>query len=169
MISRLQAKIPVENGGKTVDRWIKKIFHWNRSRLEDSSRFQDRRDFFRLKVEGADPIEAALWLKDGTVVNMVIIDLSASGLCGRILEPVEFDPGETLTALFILPLPEPVILKMESHLISQGARSLPESTILHLKFSERMDEKNREFIHRYIIKTQFDQLKRGEEEEQIEE
>ncbi len=168
MISRLQAKIPVESGGKTVHRWIQKIFPWNRDGLKDSSRFQDRRDFFRLKVEEGDAIEAALWLKDGTVVNMALIDLSASGLCGRIQEPMEISEGEVVTALFILPLPEPVILKMESTLISQGARALPKSTVLHLKFTDRMDEKNREFIHRYIIKTQFDQLKGSETVEEEE-
>lgn len=156
MFSRLQAIIPLAQDGDLVDRWIKKIFPWKNAPSTEFARPEDRREFFRLNLETLPPLDATLILNNGTLVNMFVQDLSASGLCCRIADPVSMVEGQSLTVLFILPLETPVVMKTESLLVAMGVLRPSTAFLLRIKFSDHMNESNRELIHRFIIQKQFE-------------
>ena len=149
---------PPEKTGKQLDHWIRKIFPKSLTPNEPV-KSPDRRDFYRLNLKYREHLEVAVTIADGSVINAVFQDLSASGFSCEFSEPVTFRVGEPVSLLFILPLEEPFIIRGKAFMVAQSPPGPLGKEVYRFRFSERMDEKDRELIHRFIIKKQFDFIK----------
>ncbi len=161
MFSRLQAAIPVFTEDLHVDRWVKKIFPWkmNRKRTADAS--LDQRECYRLDMKHLPPLDATLVSENGANIDLGILNLSAGGLCGKIATSVPLFKNQWLTVLFVLPLEEPLLMKTSACLIAIESNGHPDCRILRLQFSGGLDDQQKDLIHSYIVKKQFDLIKRG--------
>ncbi|GJL79272.1 MAG: hypothetical protein NPINA01_22610 [Nitrospinaceae bacterium] len=164
MFSRLQAAIPILTEEIHIDGWVKKIFPWktNSGHLADTP--PDNRECYRLDMQNLPPLDATLVSQGGAIFDLKVLNLSASGLSCRIpkVEPVFRD--QVFTLVFALPLEEPVLIKTEAYLISSNPTESGNSEVLHLQFSGNLDSRQRDLIHGFIVKKQFDmikQLRRG--------
>ncbi|NIQ00670.1 MAG: PilZ domain-containing protein, partial [Nitrospinaceae bacterium] len=135
--------------------WFAKILPWPPGSPAREESPPDRRHAFRLNLKNFHPLEAKLRLKNGTVVNILIRDLSAGGMCCQVAEPIQAAKGDRLTAMFILPLEQPFVLKTEARVVTRALNGRPDPKILRLKFSESLSESSRDLIHRFIITKQF--------------
>ena len=161
MFSRLQAAIPVFTEDLHVDRWVKKIFPWkmNRKRTADAS--LDQRECYRLDMKHLPPLDATLVSENGANIDLGILNLSAGGLCGKIAPSVPLFKNQWLTVLFVLPLEEPLLMKTSACLIAIESNGHPDCRILRLQFSGGLDDQQKDLIHSYIVKKQFELIKRG--------
>ena len=162
MFSRLQAAIPVFTDEDRIDHWVKKIFPWRQEGKKDSRDFPDQREYYRLGLEHFPPLDAALVFRDGSVTDLLPLNLSASGLCAKTSTALPLFEGQFLRLIFVLPLEEAVVLNTEARLVAREHGLLPGSWVLHLQFSEKTDDPQRELIHRYIIKKQFEKIKHNQ-------
>ena len=163
MFSRLQAAIPVFTEDLHVDRWVKKIFPWkmNRKRTADAS--LDQRECYRLDMKHLPPLDATLVSENGANIDLGILNLSAGGLCGKIAPSVPLFKNQWLTVLFVLPLEEPLLMKTSACLIAIESNGHPDCRILRLQFSGGLDDQQKDLIHSYIVKKQFELIKRKRE------
>jgi len=158
MLSEHQSATSAKNGS-LADSWWKKIFARKNGHQAGCDEGRDRRDSFRLELNDLHPLDACLTLNDGEVICTVIEDLSASGFSCVFSEPVEIHGGEPMTVVFVLPMDEPMIIKTEALLINQSVNGTPYSRMVRFRFCQGMTDTNRELIHRYIIKKQFEMIR----------
>lgn len=163
MFSRLQAAIPVLKDDLHVDRWVKKIFTWKMDRKETLDAILDQREFYRLDMKHLPPLDATLVSENGADIDLEIMNLSASGLCGKIAPSVPLFKNQWLTVAFVLPLEEPMLMKTSACLMAIESNGRPDSRILHLQFSRGWDDQQKDLIHGYIVKKQFEMIQQGKE------
>ena len=89
-----------------------------------------------------------------------IQDMSASGFCCIIQGLIWKNGGQPITALFALPLEEPVIIKSEVYLVSIKKGGSDEGDIYQFRFFEGMKDEDRDRIHQYIVQKQFETLEK---------
>ncbi len=159
MFSRLQASIPVLTDEDNIEGWIKKIFPWNYDK-EGAQELLDHREYYRLNLEAFPALDATVVFRDGSVGDLLPLDISAGGLSGHITTSLPLFEGQRLRVVFVLPLDEPVVLNTEVHLIAKEHDEFPDAWVLHLQFSDALDDSQKELLHRFIIKKQFQLIKR---------
>ena len=100
-------------------------------------------------------------MQDERVFCISIRDLSASGFGCEIQGLTRIHSGQPITALFALPLEEPVIIKSEVFLVSiKKGGMMDEGDIFRFRFFEGMDDEDRDRIHQYIVQKQFETLEK---------
>ena len=100
-------------------------------------------------------------MQDERVFCTSIRDLSASGFGCEIQGLTRIHNGQPITALFALPLEEPVIIKSEVFLVSiKKGGMMDEGDIFRFRFFEGMDDEDRDRIHQYIVQKQFETLEK---------
>lgn len=163
MFSRLQAAIPVLTDDLHVDRWVKNIFTWKMSRKQTLDAILDQREFYRLNMKHLPPLDATIVSENGANIDLEILNLSASGLCGRIIPSVPLFQNQWLTVAFILPLDEPIVMKTTACLIAIESNGHPDARVLRLQFSEGFEDLKKEMLHGFIVKKQLELIKQGKE------
>lgn len=148
-----------------IEKWLKKVFRVKPAASEKSG--ADRRDFYRLAHDELQPLDLCLTMQDEQVFCTTVEDLSAGGFSCKLTEPAEIRCGELMSALFVLALEEPVIIRAKACLIpTEGNKS---EKVFRFRFFDEMNDDDRELIHRYIVRKQFELLqnkKKWEDEEQ---
>ena len=155
--------MPNKHGQKTslkstfgsVEKWINKLF---RIKSATPDKTTDRRDFCRLPHDKIQPLDLCLTMQDEQVYCTTIEDLSASGFSCILNESGTIRCGEPISALFILPLDEPVILRTEVFLRSIVGNE--DARFFRFCFYDEMSDNDRKSIHRYIIQKQFEIIQR---------
>jgi hypothetical protein len=139
----------------SVDKWIKKLFRIKSATTDETT---DRRDFYRLPYDNIQPLDLCLTMKDEQVYCTTIEDLSASGFSCRLNESGTICCGEPISALFVLPLDEPVIIRTDVFLISIVDNE--DARFFRFCFYDEMSDDDRELIHHYIVQKQFKMIQR---------
>lgn len=165
MISKFDPGIKSESAHKPIARWLKKIFRW-KSREMSVDPDVDRRDFYRLMTDSRNPLDLCLTMEDERVFCTSISDLSASGFGCRIKGLTRIHGKQPITALFALPLEEPRIIKTEVFLVSVQ-KGDEEGDLFRFRFFEGMKDEDRDLIHRYIVKKQFEELERTNQKNSV--
>jgi len=163
MFSRLQAAIPVLTKNLHANQWVKKIFPWKMNRKRTADAILDQRECYRLNMKHLPPLDATLMSENGANIDLGILNLSAGGLCGKIAPSVPLFKNQWLTIAFILPLEDPLLMKTSACLVAIESNGRPDSRILRLQFSAGLDDQQKDLIHGYIVKKQFELIKRGKE------
>ena len=125
----------------------------------------DQREFYRLDMKHLPPLDATLVSENGADIDLGILNLSAGGLCGKITPSVPLFKNQWLTVAFVLPLEKPMLIKTSACLMAIESNGRPDSRILHLQFSRGWDDQQKDLIHGYIVKKQFELIQRGREGE----
>lgn len=159
MFSRLQAAFPILTEDVPVDRWVQKIFPWKTDREISSTTVLDKRECYRLDTKNLPPLDATLVSQNGAIIDIHILDLSAGGLSGTVSTPEPLFKGQVLTLVFVLPLEDLTLVKTEASLVSVAPQESNDSTVLHVEFAKTLDSKQRDLIHGYIVKQQFQMIK----------
>ncbi len=141
-----------------VDNWASNIFPKKPTRKKTRNR-QEQREFYRLDMEHLPALDATLLSKNGSNIDLGVLNLSAGGLCGRITPSVPFFKNQLLTIAFVLPFDEPLIVKTSACLIAIETNGCPDARVLHLQFSAGLDDWKKEMIHVYILKQQFELIR----------
>ena len=154
-------KITLGMRGQSVHYWLGKIFgpQANRSRILQTR--TDRRRDYRLDLAHHQPIDASLISRNGAVVGTLLHNMSGGGLCCQIFEPLRLSQGQLLTAVFVLPLEEPFILKTEARLVTPPTRHTSYSRIIRLGFSNWINETSQDTLHRFILENQLAQIRQN--------
>ena len=151
MLSEYDLETSLKSAFSPIEKWIKKLFRIKSATLHQTT---DKRDFYRLLQDKTQPLDLCLTMQDEQVFCTTIEDLSASGFSCRLIESGTIHCGEPMSALFILPLDEPVIIRTEVFLMSivgnEGAR------FFRFRYYDEMSDDDRELIHRYIVQKQFE-------------
>jgi len=155
MLSKQDRETSLKSTFGSVEKWIKKLFRI-KSAITDKT--TDRRDFYRLPYDKIQPLDLCLTMQDEQVYCTTIEDLSASGFSCRLNESDTIRCGEIISALFVLPLDEPVIIRSEVFLISIVGNE--DARFFRFCFYDEMSDDDRELIHRYIIQKQFEMIQR---------
>ena len=124
-----------------MGKWLKKTFHINSAKKEKSG--VDTRDFLRLSHDEIHPLDLCL-IQNEQVFCTTIEDLSAKGFSCRLAELDIIHCGEPMSALFVLALEEPVIIRTEVFLVS--IESPKEQRVFHFRFFDEINNNNREMI-----------------------
>jgi len=161
MFSRLQAVIPILTDGLHVDRWVKKIFPWRINQKKTEDTLLDQRECYRLNMKHLPTLDATLVSEDGANIDMGILNLSAGGLCGKVIPSASLSQNQWLTVEFVLPLERPMPMKTSACLVAIESNGHPDSRILRLQFSEGWDDQKKDLLHGFIVKKQFELIKRG--------
>ena len=154
MLSEHDRETSLKSVYSPIENWLKKIFHIDSATKEKSG--VDRRDFFRLSQDEIQPLDLCLTMQDEQVFCTTIEDLSASGFSCRLAESGTIHCGESMSALFVLALEEPVIIRTEVFLVS--IEGFKDDRIFRFRFFNEMNDDDRELIHRYIVQKQFELL-----------
>ncbi len=163
MLSRLQAAIPVLTEDIPFDRWAKKIFTWKMNRKQTMEAILDQREFYRLNMKKLPPLDATLVSESGADIDLEILNISAGGMCGRIMPSVPLFQNQSLTVAFVLPLEEPVILKTLASLVAIESNGHPDARVLRLQFSDGLEEMKKEMLHGFIVNKQLELIRQGKE------
>ena len=153
MLNKKDPKTILKPVFSIIEKWLKKIFHINSAKKEKSN--VDRKDFFRLSHDEVHPLDLCL-MQNEQVFCTTIEDLSARGFSCRLAELDIIHCGEPMSALFVLALEEPVIIRTEVFLVS--IESPKEQRVFHFRFFDEINNNNREMIQQYIIQKQFELL-----------
>ena len=78
----------------------------------------ERRDFYRLVTDSRNPLDLCVTIQDERVFCTNIDDLSAIGFVCRIKGLARLHNKQPITALFVLPMEKPSIIKSEVFLVS---------------------------------------------------
>jgi len=159
MFSRLQAAFPILAEDVPVDRWVKKIFPWKTDREISAKTVLDNRECYRLDMENLPPLDATLVSQMGAIIDIHILNLSASGLSGKVSTLGPFHKDQVLTLVFVLPLEDLTLIKTEAGVISVDPGEDGGSAVLHMKFSKTLDSKHRDLIHGFIVNKQFEMIR----------
>ena len=159
MLSKHDRETSLKSTFGSVEKWIKKLF---RIKSVTTHKTKDRRDFNRLPYDKIQPLDLCLTMQDEQVYCTTIEDLSASGFSCRLNESGTIRCGEPISALFVLPLDEPVIIRTEVFLISIVGNE--DARFLRFCFYDEMSDDDRELIHRYIVQKQFEMIQRKDRE-----
>jgi c-di-GMP-binding flagellar brake protein YcgR len=155
MLSKHDRKTSLKSTFGSVEKWIKSFF-CIKSAITDQA--TDRRDFYRLPYNKIQALDLCLTMQDEQVYCTTIEDLSASGFSCRLNESGTIRCGESISALFVLPLDEPVIIRTEVFLISIVGNE--DARFIRFCFYDEMNDDDRELIHRYIVQKQFEMIQR---------
>jgi hypothetical protein len=155
MLSKQDREISLKSTFGSVAKWIKKLFLIKSATTDKTT---DRRDFYRLPYDKIQPLDLCLTMQDEQVYCTTIEDLSASGFSCRLNESGTIHCGEPISALFVLPLDEPVIIRTEVFLISIVGNE--DARFFRFCFYDEMSDDDRELIHRYIVQKQFELIQR---------
>ncbi|MZH02712.1 MAG: hypothetical protein F3745_04745 [Nitrospinae bacterium] len=158
MVSKFDSSIKSKPAYKPIERWLKKIFRWKSKEMPVDSEV-DRRDFYRLVLDSRNPLDLCLTMQDERVFCTNIGDLSASGFGCKIKGLARIHSNQPITALFVLPMEEPCIIKSEVFLVS-ALKGDDEGDIFRFRFSDEIKDSDRDLIHRYIVLKQFEALER---------
>lgn len=134
-------------------KWLKKLFQINAAKKEKP--VVDTRDFLRLSHDEIHPLDLCL-MQHEQVFCTTIEDLSASGFSCRLAELDIIHCGEPMSALFVLALEEPMIIRTEVFLVS--IEETKENRVFHFRFFDEINNNNRKMIQQYIIQMQFELL-----------
>jgi hypothetical protein len=155
MLSKQDRETSLKSTFVFVEKWIKKLF---RIKFTTTDKTTDRRDFYRLPYDKIQPLDLCLIMQDEQVYCTTIEDLSVSGFSCRLNESGTIRSGEPISALFVLPLDEPVIIRAEVFLMSIAGNE--DARFFHFCFYDEMSDDDRELIHRYIAQKQFEMIQR---------
>lgn len=97
-------------------------------------------------------------MQDEQVFCTTILDMSASGFGCKIKGLSQIHGGQPITAIFALPLEEPVIVKSDVYLVSVKKGAEEDGDIFRFRYSEKIKDEDRDRIHRYIVQQQFEYL-----------
>ena len=153
MLSKHDRETSLKSTFGSVEKWIKNLFSIKSATTYKTT---DRRDFYRLPYDKIQPLDLCLTMQDEQVYCTTIEDLSASGFSCRLNELGTIRCGEPISALFVLPLDEPVIIRTEVFLISIVGNE--DARFFRFCFYDEMSDDNRELIHRYIVQKQFEMI-----------
>lgn len=162
MISKSDSSIKSKPAYKPIERWLKKIFRWKSKEMPVDPDV-DRRDFYRLVTDSRNPLDLCLTMQDERVYCTNIDDLSASGFGCRIQGLARLHSKLPITALFVLPMEEPRIIKSEVFLVSV-LKGDDEGDLFRFRFTDEIKDSDRDLIHRYIVLKQFEALERTRQE-----
>jgi hypothetical protein len=162
MVSKFDSSIKSKPAYKPIERWLKKIFRWKSKELPVNSNV-DRRDFYRFVTDSRNPLDLCLTMQDERVFCTNIGDLSASGFGCQIKGLARIHSKQPITALFVLPMEEPRIIKSEVFLVSV-LKGNDEGDLFRYRFSDEIKDSDRDLIHRYIVLKQFEALERTNQE-----
>ena len=155
MLSKQDRETSLKSTFGSVEKWIKKLF---RIKSATTDKTTDRRDFYRLPYDKIQPLDLCLTMQDEQVFCTTIEDLSASGFSCRLNESGIIRSGELISALFVLPLEEPIIIRTEVFLMSIVGNE--DARLFCFCFYDEMSDDNRKLIHRYIAQRQFEIIKK---------
>ena len=153
MLNKKDPKTILKPVFSLMEKWIKKMFHINSAKKEQSN--VDRKDFFKLSHDEIHPLDLCL-IHNEQVFCTTIDDLNARGFSCRLAELDIIHCGEPMSALFVLTLEEPVIIRTEVFLVS--IESPKEQRVFHFRFFDEINNNNREMIRQYIIQKPFEPL-----------
>lgn len=151
MLSEHDRETSLKSAFGPIEKWIKKLFRIKSANPDKST---DRRDFYRLPHDKIQPLDLCLTMQDEQVFCTTIEDLSASGFSCRLTESGTIRCGEPMSALFVLPLDTPVIIRTEVLLMSIVGNE--DARLFRFRFYDEMSDDDRELIHRYIVQKQFE-------------
>ena len=123
----------------------------------------DRRDFYLLVTDSRNPLELCLTMQDERVFCTNIDGLSASGFGCRIKGIAQLHNKKPITALFVLPMEKPRIIKSKVFLVSV-LKGDDEGGSFRFRFTDEIKDSERDLIHRYIVLKQFEALERIRQE-----
>ena len=155
MLSKQDQETSLKLTFGSVEKWIKNFF---RIKSATTDKTTDRRDFYRLPYDKIQPLDLCLTMQDEQVYGTTIEDLSASGFSCSLNESGTIRCGEPVSALFVLPLDEPFIIRTEVFLISIVGNE--DARFFRFCFFDEMSDDDRELIHRYIVQKQFEIIQR---------
>lgn len=159
MVSKYDLGTKPESAHRPIERWLKKLFRWE-SRKNPSDSDIDQRDFYRLRIGNEQPLDLCLTMQDERVFCTTIQDLSASGFSCYVHGLSKIHGGQPTTALFALPLEEPVIIKTEVFLVSMKKGNDESGDFFRFRYSQETRDEDRDLIHRYIVEKQFEALEK---------
>jgi c-di-GMP-binding flagellar brake protein YcgR len=127
--------------------------------VNDIDRAPDRRDFFRLNLDKLETLDACTVLENGNTHTVEILNISASGLYCQTAVAYNFMQERKLTVYFILPLDEPMVLKIPCRLVEVKWHPVQQTTEMRLKFIPGLATCNQDMIHRFIVTRQLQELR----------
>ena len=163
MLSKLQAAIPTLTNDLPVDNWVNKIFPEKTPQKRKPERLLEQREYYRLDMKHLPPLDATLISKNGANIDLEILNISASGLSGKITPSVPLFENQLLNVAFVLPFDEPMLVKTSASLLSIETSELSDARVLRLQFSEGLEDWQRELIHVYVLKKQLELIQRRRE------
>jgi c-di-GMP-binding flagellar brake protein YcgR len=158
MLSKALIATPVLKDDPHVDNWGGEIFPQKTAREETLNR-QEQREHYRLDMGHLPSLDATLISKNGANIDLGVLNLSAGGLCGRIAPSVPLFKNQWLTVAFVLPFDEPLLVKTSACLIGIETNGCPDTRLLRLQFSEGLEDWQKELIHVYVLKEQFELIR----------
>ena len=159
MLSKHDRETSLKSAFGPVEKWIKKLFRIKSATLDKTT---DRRDFYRLPYDKIQPLDLCLTMQDEQVFCTTIENLSASGFSCRLIESGTICCGEPMSALFVLPLDEPVIIRTEVFLMSIVGNE--DVRLFCFGYYDEISDNDRELIHRYIVQKQFETIQNKDRE-----
>ena len=153
MLSKKDPKTTLKLVFTPMGKWLKKIFHINSEKKEESG--VDARDFLRLAHDEIHPLDLCL-IQHEQVFFTIIEALSARGFTCRLAELNIIHCGKPMSALFVLVLGKPVIIRTEVFLVS--IEEPKKERTFHFRFFDEINNNNHEMIQQYIIQKQFELL-----------
>ena len=157
MMSKYDLNTKTDSAHRPLENWLKKLFRW-KSRKTPVISGVDQRDFYRLQIDDDQPLDLCLTMQDERVFCTTLVDLSASGFSCNLQGLRQISGGQNFTALFALPLEEPIIIKTEVFLVSMKKGSEDKGDFFRFRYSAEMKSADRDLIHRYIVQKQFEAL-----------
>jgi c-di-GMP-binding flagellar brake protein YcgR len=155
MLSKQDRETSLKSTFGSVGKWIKNLF---RIKSATTDKTTDRRDFYRLPYDKIQQLDLCLTMQDEQVYCTTIEDLSVSGFSCRLNELGTIRSGECISALFVIPLDEPVIIRTEVVLMSIAGNE--DSRFFRFRFYDEISDDDRELIHRYIVQKHFEMIQR---------
>jgi hypothetical protein len=162
MVSKYDSGTKLELTYRPIESWLRKIFRLKSRKLSVDPNV-DRRDFYRLKLD--HPLDLCLTMQDERVYCTTLRDMSASGFGCHIKGLTQIQSGQPVTAIFALPLEEPVIIKSEAYLVSIKKGDEVNGDIFRFRYFEGIRDEDRDLIHRYIVQKQFEALEKNNPED----
>jgi c-di-GMP-binding flagellar brake protein YcgR len=157
MISKYDLDTKLESIHRPIERWLRKLFRWKSSKIPTDSSV-DQRDFYRLQIDNEHSLDLCLTMQDERVFCTTIEDMSASGFSCNVHGLSQIQGGQAITALFALPLAEPIIIKTDVFLISMKKGNEEKGDFFRFRYCEEMRDEDRDLIHRFIVEKQFEAL-----------
>jgi hypothetical protein len=119
----------------------------------------DRRDLYRLVTESRNPLDLCFTMQDERVFFTNIDDLSASGFGCRIKGLARLHNKQPITALFVLPMEKPRIIKSKVFLFSV-LKGDDEGGSFRFRFTDEIKESDCDLSHWYIFLKKVKVLER---------
>ena len=119
----------------------------------------DRRDFYRFVTDSRKSVDLCLTMQDERVFCTNIDDLSASGFVCRIKGLVRLHNKQPITALFVLPMEKPRIIKSQVFLISV-LKGDDEGGRFRFRFTDEIKESDCDLSRWYIFLKKVKVLER---------